>query len=198
MLQDILVNNATQTIRRPAAYYRHLLPAEAAGATLLESSSSAADSAGVMLKAHYELHSNRSSSSNEAILDLPSSTDVEHYPATASHVIEAPGRELASGRRSDPEQLRMSVAQPNTHECVAVTALLVLARQSCSVARQCSLKLHSYQKMHRIAVLWSLCQPKSTTSMANSWIVHNPAIFCPHTSHLYTRLTACPRVLRVC
>ena len=102
MPQDILVNNATQTIRRPAAYYRHLLPAEAAGAPLLESSSSAADSAGVMLKAHYELHSNRSSSSNEAILDLPSSTDVEHYPATASQALEAPGRELASGSRSDP------------------------------------------------------------------------------------------------
>eukprot|EP01050_Picozoa_sp_SAG11_P032129 SAG11_NODE_10292_length_841_cov_2.518868_1_plen_150_part_00 len=26
---DILINNATQTVRRPAAYYAHLLPAEA-------------------------------------------------------------------------------------------------------------------------------------------------------------------------
>ena len=28
---DVLVNNATQTIRRPAAYYSHLMPAERSG-----------------------------------------------------------------------------------------------------------------------------------------------------------------------
>ena len=36
---DVLINNATQTIRRPAAYYAHLLPAEAAVSNRLGDSS---------------------------------------------------------------------------------------------------------------------------------------------------------------
>ena len=71
---------------------------------MLESSPSAADSVSVMLNAHYELHSNRGSSSNEAILALPPSVDVENDPSAVSQVLGTPGRALVSGVRSGPEQ----------------------------------------------------------------------------------------------
>ena len=102
-----MVNNATQTIRRPAAYYRHLLPAEAAGAAALENDHSAAGKASTMLNAHYQLQSSRSSSSSDAMLALPPSTDVHNDSPTASGVLEtACETELASGSgRSEPKHL---------------------------------------------------------------------------------------------
>lgn len=109
-LQDILVNNATQTIRRPAAYYRHLLPAEKAGLAALEDS--AGGNAGMMLKAHCQLHSNRGSAFDGARLTLPSSADA-HNGATAAantpKTAAAPGRDIATGsHRSGPNRIHIS------------------------------------------------------------------------------------------
>ena len=93
-----MINNATQTIRRPAAYYRHLLPAEAAGAAALENSPTTAGTASKMLIAHYRLQTNYSNGIKDALLALPSSSSVNKSSLTAARELEtACGSELESG-----------------------------------------------------------------------------------------------------
>lgn len=88
-MQDILINNATQTIRRPAAYYRHLLPAEAAGAATIGNSRTAVGATNMMLREHFQLQENRSTSFSRAMLALPPSNDAHNTSSAKFKETEA-------------------------------------------------------------------------------------------------------------